>query len=74
MVLLACDTGFHAYGMHAFTHILGMSKEEAERICEASTAGGKDKGVHLYSNLWVPFLLLAVVGVEGGGSERWKGG
>lgn len=57
---LGLETGYHAYGMALFTRILGMSEEEANKICdEARDAGiyrAKKEKVHDYSYLFVPPL------------------
>ncbi|CCX06893.1 Similar to mRNA 3' acc. no. Q4IPA4 [Pyronema omphalodes CBS 100304] len=55
MVLLACDTGFHAYGMAAFTRILGMSTEEADRVCREAVAACRNKNYHIYNYMHVAY-------------------
>jgi hypothetical protein len=41
--------GFHAYGMAAFTRILGMSTEEADRLCREAVAACRNKNYHIYN-------------------------
>ncbi|KAI5812899.1 S-adenosyl-L-methionine-dependent methyltransferase [Pyronema omphalodes] len=55
MVLLACETGFHAYGMAAFTRILGMSTEEADRLCTEAVAACRNKKYHIYNYMHVAY-------------------
>ena len=46
-------SGFNAYGLAAFTRLLGMSKEQAERLCEEAFNAITDRSQHTYSYLWV---------------------
>ncbi|KAI5788663.1 S-adenosyl-L-methionine-dependent methyltransferase [Pyronema domesticum] len=48
MVLMTEETGYHAYGMAALTRILGMSQEDADRICTNAVNAVKDRNVHTY--------------------------
>jgi hypothetical protein len=36
--------------MLAFTRILGMDREEAEKLCRETVAAIKDKSLHAYSH------------------------
>ena len=45
--------GFNAYGLAVFTRLLGMSKEQAERLCEEAFNAITDRSQHTYSYLWV---------------------
>ncbi|KAF8245687.1 S-adenosyl-L-methionine-dependent methyltransferase, partial [Wilcoxina mikolae CBS 423.85] len=48
MTLLMDETGFEAYGMAAFTRILGMSKEAATEVFTNGLKGIKNKNHHSY--------------------------
>lgn len=47
--LLSAVSGFHAYGLAAFTHILGMDAAEADKICNNAIAVARNKNHHVYS-------------------------
>lgn len=47
MELLQCETGFHAYGMAAFTRILGMPEETADKLCRDGYRAVLNKNVHM---------------------------
>lgn len=47
-VMMNCESAFHSYGMAAFTRILGMSGEEAERICDEAKRIVRNKNFHVY--------------------------
>ncbi|KAA8913405.1 S-adenosyl-L-methionine-dependent methyltransferase [Sphaerosporella brunnea] len=49
MNLLQSETAFHAYGMAVFTRVLGMSGDEADRICKEAYAATKKKDTHMYT-------------------------
>ncbi|KAF8544004.1 S-adenosyl-L-methionine-dependent methyltransferase [Trichophaea hybrida] len=49
MILAASESGVSAYGMAAFTRILGMSIQEAERVCDEALKAVKNKNNHMYS-------------------------
>jgi hypothetical protein len=65
--LLQAETAYHAYGewgvflfggketegigMAAFTRVLGMQTEEAERLCEAAVKAHRNKNWHIYNYL-----------------------
>lgn len=51
MMLLNSESGFHAYGMAAFTRVLGMTAEEATKACANGVRGARDKNSHCYNNL-----------------------
>jgi hypothetical protein len=51
MALLNCQTAFTAYGMAAFTRILGMTKGKAERLCEGALEAIRDRKNHIYGFL-----------------------
>ncbi|KAF8250003.1 S-adenosyl-L-methionine-dependent methyltransferase [Wilcoxina mikolae CBS 423.85] len=55
MVMLNCETGFHAYGMLAFTRVLGMDKDEADAICRKGFEAVKNKNSHVYSPFYVVY-------------------
>jgi hypothetical protein len=46
--LMGWSEGFHAYGMAAFTRILGMDKEEADMICGNAYKAVRNKNYHLH--------------------------
>ncbi|KAA8909859.1 S-adenosyl-L-methionine-dependent methyltransferase, partial [Sphaerosporella brunnea] len=46
MNMLSTETGYHAYGMGAFTRILGMSNDEADALCTAAKRATKNKNYH----------------------------
>jgi len=48
MALLGAESGFTAYGMAAFTRILGLSEEEASKTCRDGLAAVMNKNYHLY--------------------------
>lgn len=48
MALLGADSGFAAYGMAAFTRILELPEEDAQKICRDGLAAVKNKNYHLY--------------------------
>jgi len=51
MTLLNAETAFHAYCLAAFTRILGMDKDEADRICSEGYKAVKNKNLHAYTLL-----------------------
>ncbi|KAA8911371.1 S-adenosyl-L-methionine-dependent methyltransferase [Sphaerosporella brunnea] len=55
MVLMNCQTGFHAYGLAAFTRILGMTKEEADRICDNAYNAVRNKNYHCWCPIYVAY-------------------
>jgi hypothetical protein len=44
------DTAFHAYGMAAFTRILGMSEEDADKVCSDALSAARNKNFHTYGH------------------------
>jgi len=50
-MLLNGESGYHSYGMAAFTRILGMSVEDAEKVCRDCYTGVQDKNSHSYNYL-----------------------
>ncbi|KAF8246582.1 S-adenosyl-L-methionine-dependent methyltransferase [Wilcoxina mikolae CBS 423.85] len=55
MMLLSSETMFSAYGMVAFTRILGMSAEEAERLCTEGKRAVRNKNYHTYNHFYVVY-------------------
>jgi hypothetical protein len=51
MTLLVSEAGMAAYGMAAFTRVLGMTKEEADRRFKEAFRAVKDKRYHIYNYL-----------------------
>lgn len=51
MCLLSASTGYHAYGMMAFTRILGMDPKAADDLCNEAAAASKNKNIHGYNYL-----------------------
>jgi hypothetical protein len=51
MTLMALETGFWAYGMAAFTRVLGMDGDAADKLCRDGFATAKNKNVHSYNTL-----------------------
>ncbi|KAI5821266.1 S-adenosyl-L-methionine-dependent methyltransferase [Pyronema omphalodes] len=49
MVLVMTQTALEAYGMAPFTRYLGMSQEEAAKICDAGVASVRNRHNHVYS-------------------------
>jgi hypothetical protein len=47
--MLISETGFEAYGLLSMTRLLGMSEEEAKKVCKDAFAMLKDRHVHAYS-------------------------
>ena len=39
---------FHAYGMAAFTRVLGLSEAEADQVCSNALAAARNKKFHMY--------------------------
>lgn len=52
--LLASLTGYHSYGMLAFTRILGMDTARADKLCNDAVAAAQNKNLHNYTYLCVP--------------------
>lgn len=50
MALLGGESGYHAYAMQMFTRVLGMSAEEADKMCTNAFKSVCNKNVHVYSN------------------------
>ncbi|KAF8525681.1 S-adenosyl-L-methionine-dependent methyltransferase [Trichophaea hybrida] len=48
MNLLQSQTAFHAYGYAAFTRILGMDSEEADKLCHDAYQSTLSKNSHMY--------------------------
>ncbi|KAI5787939.1 S-adenosyl-L-methionine-dependent methyltransferase [Pyronema domesticum] len=60
MVLLMNDSGLmEAYGMAAFTRVLGMEQDEALKICKDAQAAIRNKNFHMYTYLFVPTPLTS---------------
>ncbi|KAF8543714.1 S-adenosyl-L-methionine-dependent methyltransferase [Trichophaea hybrida] len=55
MMLLNGESGYHSYGMAAFTRILGMTAEEAEKVCRDCYAGVQNKNSHSYNYFYVVY-------------------
>ncbi|KAF8248379.1 S-adenosyl-L-methionine-dependent methyltransferase [Wilcoxina mikolae CBS 423.85] len=55
MILVASESGAGAYGMAAFTRILGMSTEEAERVCDEALKAVKNKNNHMYNYHYIAY-------------------
>ena len=51
MCLLSADSGYHSYGMAAFTRILNMTPEEATKICDDAVKATRNKNFHGYNFL-----------------------
>jgi len=51
MCLLSAETGYHSYGMAAFTRILGMEPEKASKICDDGVKSARNKNYHGYNIL-----------------------
>ncbi|KAF8542380.1 S-adenosyl-L-methionine-dependent methyltransferase [Trichophaea hybrida] len=49
MLMLMGETGFEAYGLAAFTRILGMSKEDATEVFTNGLRGIRNKNFHTYT-------------------------
>ncbi|KAA8907226.1 S-adenosyl-L-methionine-dependent methyltransferase [Sphaerosporella brunnea] len=49
MMLLNCATAFEAYGLAAYTRILGYSPEAADKICKDAYAAVRNKNYHMYN-------------------------
>lgn len=47
--LLNCETSFEAFGLALFTRVLGLSKEEAIRVCSESRKELRNKKIHVYN-------------------------
>lgn len=48
---MGSEDGYHAFGMVAFTQVLGMSTEDASKVCQAAVAAAKDESAHVYNYL-----------------------
>lgn len=53
MILLNGETAFHSYGLAPFTRIMGLSVDEANRVCSAAYESLQDKRIHRYNMLCV---------------------
>jgi hypothetical protein len=51
MMMLNCQTAFHAYGLAALTRILGMNVEEADALCRGGIQATRNKNSHTYLKL-----------------------
>ncbi|KAA8892689.1 S-adenosyl-L-methionine-dependent methyltransferase [Sphaerosporella brunnea] len=47
--LVAGKTGYHAYGMALFTRVLGLTTDEANKICRECALDAHNKNSHIYS-------------------------
>jgi len=47
--LLQAEAGFSSYGMAALTRIMGVSHEDAEKICHDGYQAARNKNTHMYS-------------------------
>ncbi|KAI5782025.1 S-adenosyl-L-methionine-dependent methyltransferase [Peziza echinospora] len=52
MALLGSHTGYHSYGMAAFTRVLGMPQDEAEKMCADALATARLRSNHTYTLLY----------------------
>ncbi|KAA8909089.1 TAM domain methyltransferase [Sphaerosporella brunnea] len=64
MALLGVNSAFQAYGMAAFTRILGMSAEEAEKVCSEGLASVKTKRKHVYVYHYVAYGRKPKIKIE----------
>jgi hypothetical protein len=51
MVMLGCETGFHAYGLAVFTRMMGMDAKAADKLCNDALKAVRNKNFHLYNYL-----------------------
>ena len=51
MNLLAGESGYHAYGLAVFTRVLGLTPEEANKVCDEALAAAKAMRCHTYGYL-----------------------
>ena len=51
VVLLNSETGMSSYGMAAFTRVLGMTKAEAEAVCQKASKAANNRQYHVYNFL-----------------------
>ncbi|KAF8242068.1 S-adenosyl-L-methionine-dependent methyltransferase [Wilcoxina mikolae CBS 423.85] len=64
MSLVSARSGFEAYGMAPFTRILGMKKEDAEKVCRDAVRDVGDERCRVWCNFYV------VYGQKPGGDEE----
>ncbi|KAA8896237.1 S-adenosyl-L-methionine-dependent methyltransferase [Sphaerosporella brunnea] len=55
LMYLNCETGFHAYGMAAFTRVLGMTTEEADTLCTESSRSIRERTTRVYNLFHVAY-------------------
>lgn len=58
---LTRDLGFEAYGIAPFTRILGLSHQDAAKVCRDALDDIKNKNTHVYNFLWVPRQVPSVL-------------
>lgn len=51
VVLLNSEAGIPSYGMAAFTRVLGMTKDEAEALCQKASKAVRNRQYHVYNFL-----------------------
>ena len=59
MMLLNMETGIEAYTMAAATRIIGMSSEDAKKLCDDAWRDVKNKNNHCYNYQWVSSLQFS---------------
>lgn len=58
MVLAMSETAYEAYGMTAFTQILGMDEADAKKLCTEAMEAAKSGGHRTYVYLWVALEII----------------
>ncbi|KAI5809429.1 S-adenosyl-L-methionine-dependent methyltransferase [Pyronema omphalodes] len=53
MTLMNFETAFHAYGMAAFTRILGMTEADADKVCSDALSAARNKNYHTYGHYYI---------------------
>lgn len=51
MVILTAEAGAEGYGMAVFTRFLGLSVEDAKKVCDDAVHDIRNKNYHVYSLL-----------------------
>lgn len=56
--MLNCETSFEAFGLALFTRVLGLSKDDAVRVCSDSRKELRNKNIHIYNLQYVTSIFL----------------
>ncbi|RPB02319.1 S-adenosyl-L-methionine-dependent methyltransferase [Choiromyces venosus 120613-1] len=51
-MLMNCETELMAYSLAIFTRVLGMSQEDAEKVCDLALGDVRNRKMHIYNYHW----------------------